>query len=502
MAELKSSYDVVVVGNDLPALIFGSLAAKSGYRVLLLGHGGRNNVYEEHGFHFVRRPNLMYGFTEAPSISEVFRELALLPEMRNRPRQFDPVCDVVLPRRRVEFSHVKDALHQELTREFPGQTKAFATLFNTVFDSESEIEPLIRSLPNIPPSGISEGFKWRAAKKLLSALAPGEDGLESIGTDPAARALLAAPTAILTGTTEPWRNPLTFNRAVIHLIRGLYNVEWGLDSLKALFLSRIEGNSGTVRAADSVDIIQVRRGRVTEIDIQGRNEAIGTSFLAAGSDFEELMDRMPDRTFGRRYRQKIAASRPTHYMVTMNIGIARKGLPTGMARNVFLVQEPGRPLENDNLLVVQVDPAMEPQETLDPERAVMSVSGRITAEQAGSGPAAVEDFCGTMLKRVNEFMPFTSRHLIVSSVPSIRVDERTGKDIVDMASLVPIYTTTMPGMMGLVSRPVRTPLKNLLNLGESACGSLGFEGAFTSAHMAFGILRKRLPKKDVIQHSR
>jgi len=500
MGELKSSYDVVIVGTDLPALIFGALAAKNGYRVLLLGHGGRNNVYEEDGFRFVRRPNLMYGFTESQSISEIFRELALLPEMRNRRRQIDPICSVVMPEKRLQISHVRDALTHELVREFPGQAGQIENLLHNFFENDSQIDPILRGLCPVPPNGISGYFKWRGIRKNLLSLAPGDDALEPVGaTD--ARTFLSAPTAFLTGCAEPWAFPLAFSRTTNHLLRGLYHVEWGLDSLKALFLNRIEGNSGTVRAADFVDVVQARRSRIHEIDVQGRNESIGASLLVAGTDLENIIERLPEKMAGRRWRQRLQETAATHAMVTLNIGMARKGLPEGMARNVFLVQTPEASLDGDNLLMLQVDPAMEPADSTDPDRAVLSVSGMMPATDPES-VENVERFCSQMMSRVKAFMPFLDRHVFVTSIPSITLNPRTGKDMIDRMSLPMIYGKPIPGTLGLVSRPIRTPVANLLNLGDSAAGLMGFEGAFTAAQVAFGMLKKQLPKKDVIQHSR
>lgn len=500
MGELKSSYDVAIVGTDLPALVFGALAAKNGYRVLLLGHGGRNNVYEENGFRFVRRPNVMYGFTESQSISEIFRELALLPEMRNRPRQIDPICNVVMPEKRLQISHVRDALTHELVREFPGQAGKIENLLRSIFESDSQIDPVLRNLCPVPPNGISGFFKWRGIRKGLQTAAPGGDAIEPVGAADA-RTFLAAPAAFLTGCAEPWALPLAFNRTTSHLLRGLYNVEWGLDSLKALFLNRIEGNSGTVRASDFVDVIQARRSKVHEIDIQGRNESIGASLLVAATDLENIVERLPERLIGRRWRQRIQDSAPSHAMVTLNIGMARKGLPEGMARNVFIVHTPGARLDGDNLLMLQVDPAMEPADSTDPERAVLSVSGLMPATDFND-VENIEQFCAAMMSRVKTFMPFLDRHVFVTSIPSITLNSRTGKDMIDRMSLPMVYGEPLQGSLGLVSRPIRTPVSNLFNLGDSAAGLMGFEGAFIAAQVAFGMLKRQLPKKDVIQHSR
>ncbi len=502
MAELKSSYDVVIVGNDLPALIFGALAAKNGYRVLLLGHGGKPNTYEADGFRFVRRPNLLYGFSESPAIREVFRELALLPEMRNMPRPMDPVCSVVLPQRRIEISHARGILEEELAREFPGQVDRFMSFFDRQAEAEKSLEPFQKDFPAIPPRGLVEFFRWNSVRKRLVAAFGEGDAIDEFASSPAARAFLCAPVSILNGTPDAWKYPVSFGRSTNHLLRGLYNVEWGLDSLKNLFLSRIEGNSGTVRMSEFADQILVRRGRVVEVDVRGRNEAVGTEMLVAGTSLPAMLDMLPEKAVGRRYRQRISESGPSHYLVTTGVGLARRGIPAGMARTAFLVNDPASPLDDTNLLVLQVDPAMEPPDAIDPERAVLSVSGMIPASRIDEGASVIESFSEAMLGRLTEFMPFLGRHMITTSISATRVSEKTGKTVVDPAGMVPLFRNALPGTLGLVTQPVRTPWRNFLNLCDGAVGTSGFEGAFTSAAMAFNIIRKVLPRKDVIQHSR
>ncbi len=502
MPELKSSYDVVIVGSDLPALVFGALAAKNGYRVLLLGHGGKPNSYEQDGFRFVRRPNLLYGFSEAPAIREVFRELALLPEMRNMPRPLDPICSVVLPRRRIEISHVRGIIEEELNREFPGMLDRFTSFYQRQADADKSLEPVLKAFPTVPPAGIGEFFRWRAARKHMMAAFGEGDALEEFNDSPSAHAFLGAPVSVLNMTPEPWKYPVTFGRTANHLLQGLYNVEWGIDSLKNLFISRIEGNSGTVRMGEYADQILTRRGHVTEIDVRGRNEAVGAGMLVAGTDLGGILDMLPERTVSRRYRQRVSDSGPTHFLVTLNVGLSRRGIPAGMARTAFLVNDPSTPLEGTNLLTLQVDPAMEPADALDPARAAMSVSGMIPATAITEGASSVEAFGEAMLARVREFMPFLDRHLVTTSLAATRISEKTGKAVLDPAGMIPVHGNVMPAMLGLVTQPVRTPWRNLLNLGEGAAGAMGFEGAFSKASMAFEIVRKVLPRKDVIQHSR
>lgn len=502
MAELKSSYDVVIVGNDLPALIFGALAAKNGYRVLVLGHGGRPNIYEMDGFRFVRRPNLLYGFSEAHNIREVFRDLALLPEMRNMPHPFDPVCDVVLPERRIELSHVRGIIEEEIEREFPGQIGLFSRYFQDQAELEQRLDPLMKTLPPIPPSGIMECFRWSSIRRTIGSAIPPGDALADFDMNPAARAMIAAPVSVLNLCPDAWKYPLTFSRTTNHLLRGLYNVEWGLDSLKNLFVSRIEGNSGTVRMAEYADQFDYSRGRVHSIDVRGRNEAVGASLLVSGTDLAEIVRMLPEKVVRKRHMQRIRDYAPSHFLVTMNIGMARRGIPTGMARTVFLVDDPTSPMEGTNCLTLQVDPAMEPADMMDPERTTLSVSGMIPASILDEGAGSIEAFGEQMMEKVRAFMPFLDRHLITTSLAATRISEKTGRSVPDAAGMIPACTRMYPRTFGMIGQPVRTPWKNIFNLGDATIGTMGFEGAFSVAAMAFNLIKKMLPKKDDFSHSR
>lgn len=493
----KSSYDVVIVGTDLPALIFGALAAKKGYRVLVLGHGGKDNVYEVEGFHFLRRPQLMFGFQDSTPVREVFRELALAPEMRNLPRPMLPTASIVLPDARIEFTHVKEVLDAEIGREFPTGGATLQTFLSSIADAEQALEPLLKENPVLPPGTIREYFGYRRHAKALQHLARSgdEDALAPLAADPRMRAMFAAPMSFLSGLSAPWRFPLPSVRLVNHLMRGLFHVEWGVDALKSLLLERIRSNSGDVRISDQVDMLVVRGGRVREVEIRSRDEEIGVGLLAAGTDLGTLLDLVPERQAKTRFRAKVARVLPSHAMVTINIGARRQLVPEGMAQTAFLIRDPSAPMEGSNALMVSVDPAMEPADNLDPERVTVAVSALLPYARYADGPGSVEAFSQEVLGALRVLLPFVDDHMKVLSTAAIASDPKTGQPVLDPAGMLPIYDAVVPRSLDLLSWPCRTAYRNILFLGEASCGALGFEGGFLAAYRAFTLLRNLIPLK-------
>jgi len=497
---LRSSYDVVIVGTDLPGLIFGALAAKKGYRVLVLGHGGKENVYEFEGHHFVRRPHMLYGFSDSNPIREVFRELALAPEMRTLPRPLSPTCSLILPEARLELTHMKGIFEEEIAREFPHRLNDLRGFVDSMPEIESPLEPVFTNCSILPPKSIKEHLEYRRIKKGLKDTMSeiGGDGLSAFADDSRLRAVLSAPIAAMSGLANPWLHPIPFIRLTNHLLRGFYFVEWGLDALKNLFLERVRNNSGDVRLDDEADMFVLKHGIVSEVEIRARDEAIGVGMLVLGTELSGSLDLIPEPQARNRYHARVDKVRPSHYMTTLNIGVNREVLPEGLARTAFMVGNPERPLEGSNMLIVQTDPAMEPLDAIDPERTAISVSAFLPASEFDGKTSTIQRFNNEMLESLRRLLPFLDRHRNVISSAAITTHPKTGESIVDPSGLQPIHENTVPRSFDLVTWPVRTAYKNILFLGDDTAGPLGFEGAFVSAFMAFDVLKKMIHLKNVM----
>lgn len=493
----KSSYDVVIAGTDLPALVFGALAAKKGYRVLVLGHGGKENVYDVEGFHFVRRPHLLFGFSDSAPIREVFRELALAAEMRNLPRPMTPSCGVVLPDARIEVTHLKGVLEAEIAREFPKESSTFSEALQRLTEVEPLLEPTLQECPSLPPKGIREYFTFRRHRKVISALDK-VDFFEPLKMSQRAWAFVSALVRPLSGLSAVEERKVPLIRLLSHVLRGLHEVEWGLDTLKSLFLNRIRDNSGDVRLGDSVDMILVKRGRVREVEIRARDETIGVGLFVAGTRLAALLDLIPEGQAKKRYRARVERHTPSHLWVTLNVGARRDLIPEAMPRTTFVVSDPGKPLEGANLLVVQVDPAMEPVDSLDPNLTTVAISAPLEAMAFDGTVSSIDRFCDQIFTSAKRLLPFIEEHKIVLSPSAIGIDPQTGARVIDPAGLFEVYSSPVKRSLDLMTWPIRTDYKNLYFLGDAVAGALGFEGAFFAAQMALNLLKRLIPLKSVV----
>jgi len=240
----------------------------------------------------------------------------------------------------------------------------------------------------------------------------------------------------------------------------------------------------------------VRRGRIREVELRGRQEAIGAGMVVFAGDQGDLLDRIPEEGQKKRYRARVARLAPSHLLVTVNLGVHREVIPEGMAQTAFVVPEPDGPLEGANLLCLQVDPAMPPPDQVQRDLATIAISGRLPVASFDGKPSTLAAFGRDLLARLGPIMPFLEEHTVVSSISSVGIHPRTGDSVVDPAGLVPVWPEAHKRSLGLTTWPIRTAYANALFLGEGAAGPLGFEGAFIAALTASQILREQMPLKS------
>jgi len=496
---LNSSFDITILGTDLPALIFGALAAKKNYRVLVIGQGGHDNIYDNVGhFQFVSRVQLIYGLHSSVFVSDCFSDLAMGPEIRNRPKPLDPIVQVVMPGVRLDLPVSAAVLEREMKREFPAVASDMFQLIeqelqavNKAFESE------LADFPILPSGSIKDNLSRRGLESRLQELfAPFSAKFSGLGKDPNAIAALNAMASGL-ALTPVQPGGIAHSRLLWHLRNGLVQIDWGLDGIRDIFIRKIEQNAGEVRRNESVDSISTNwKGAINKLKLSNSGDEIGTSLLVIGMDQSVL----PDLIMGKKaekLRDDFNQSQPTHYLFTMNLGMHISQVPDAMANVIFNVSDPKKTLDGDNFLIIQKDSAMEPVQG-NTERAVISVSAFMPAELFDGTIDSMKDFGVSVLDALRrDIMPFLDVENIVPSIAGIRQTDDKGHHFIDSRGFLPIYPDDNEKGLGLFTLPIHTRYKNMLNLGAEVTGNLGFEGAFYTAREALKITQALIKLRGV-----
>jgi len=491
-------YDIVVVGTELTGLISAAMLAKKGYRVLVVGHGGQTNAFDHDGFPFVRRPWLFDGFETSAAIKKVFSELALSLEMHNRPKPFDPYYQVALPKHRIDVVAKESLVKREFKREFPDDTEQIDRFYKDIETVAAKLSESLESPTLLPPSGFMEK---RAFRKLTSHLLNGNaqlaDPLRSFPPNHPFRQFVLAPLLMSTGCHMDPYSTVQMIRATSHLRNGLFDINGGIDGLKRIFLDKVKDNCGDYREEVLVDHVKVKRGRLREIVLRNRREVIGCEAVLCNTDIKRFFNLIPQEDQKQRYHLKVLELQPTHYLYTINFALRKEAVPVGMGRHVFVVGDCNEPLENDNVLLLCVDPAGTPEPATNAR--VISVSARLNARQVRPTLDSIAGHDERIIARVAQTIPFFREHILSKATTWIAVDQRTSAPAIDTTEFTPILGPPLENSLETSPVACRTAYKNVFIAGDHMYAGLGFEGAFLGALSAVHFVSDTVSRKSLLR---
>jgi len=491
----KNFYDAVLVGLDLTTLLAGALLSKRGFRVLVIGHGQPWPSYVMHGVRFPRAPFSLRGY-ESPALSRVFSELAMRPIIQRRTRPLTPAFQVVLPGHRIDFGRDEQALQHELTREFPVARRFVDELRAASRDSGAQLDRLLERDLMWPPEGFFERREFaRAAGSTPFAT---RTGTETAHNDERETAILhaevdgARPVAKLLElairTIDGADQPAEFSARSLRLLDSLMTSaeldEGGLSGLFELLIESIRTHNGSLRVAERVDGLTVKRGTINSLHLFPSDEDIGCHYLLWGLPVSRLGALLADRSELAPLFEDVGEPRAAYARFTLNLLLDAAAIPEGMARRVLLL---GDDPNNDPLWV-------QTENTPDGQHAILTTEARIELRGDDARPPQLADQRERMLARLHALSPFLQEHLQLIDSPhdgvpaydvrgqstfEIRDGSRRGPDTMET-----VYAYPRTRIQGAAALTVRTPIKRLFLCNGQVVPGLGLEGTFVAAWSA------------------
>ncbi len=184
-------YDVVVIGNDLSALIAALAAARRGMNVALIRDGGHLGLHRPPGYSFPLDPFPPTGFGPGQTIDRFLKEIDLdLPDFLPASDRSGPVLQLILPKNRLDISADKDQLSAELGREFPHLGKNRKILYQAAQRGNHIIDQMIEKIsynsPLLERNFVRFSWKttaalgWRAQSYPLGNLIQQEKSIQTL----------------------------------------------------------------------------------------------------------------------------------------------------------------------------------------------------------------------------------------------------------------------------------------------------------------------------------
>ncbi len=498
---IRSFYDVIVVGSRLGALSAAALLAKRGFRVLLLGQDDLGATYEVAGETFPRAP-FSFLAAHSPIARRVFSELAITQAFRRQAVVSDPAFQVAMPGHRFDLAIENTHLEREIEREFPEVKRPIEDFFGRARALSLSLDRAIERDLVWPPETF---FERREHARAIAHLTPHfgasgtgkselDDPLRELPDEHPFRLVAHAPVRFADGMDPDHSSGLRLVRHFGSWREGGAVLEGGLATLRELIEGSLRNHGGETRLRDRVDALLVRRGSVEGVRIAASGEEIGASFVLLGSEVGAFLRLVPDRRPFEELFERVGEPVARYYRYTLNLLVRAEGVPAGMARDVFFVRDPSRPLSGPNLLHVETRP------TDARGRRSMCVEALLPRR----GVEDVADYLETVREHIvaslGELVPFLGAHLLLMDSPH---DGRPAQDIesgrtIDAGAkwargrrtMDMVYGYPIASALGLCALPVRTTIKRLLLCNAQVVPGLGLEGQLLAAWAAARIVSR------------
>jgi phytoene dehydrogenase-like protein len=493
----SNSYDLVVLGDDLAALVCATLCARRGMRTLVLGD--ERPARYQLGPHKLPVEPASWPTQPGAGGERVLKELHAELSLRRKLREPKLSAQLVGPDFRIDLG--TDRLATELEREL-GRADAKASL--ALWEASAEVsrlfDPMLSGEHAFPAVAF---FERREVNKLAEKLEADSSAWWKQTETTKGTTLWKHLAAI--ALRHPTASPAAIARAVDVWRTGPSSLRGDGDAIREILVEKLTTAGGEVRAG-KVTEIGVSWGKISSVTLSNGDE-LGAGQVVSSRTPQELAELL-----GKKAPKRLAELAETiqlvGYRYTLNVVLDEAGIPEHMAPTVAVVTDPSQEPVGDTAFSIHLGDTDDAGRIVATIAAILPSQGAIEPGKLGSRMSAMR---AGLWKALGEVMPFFERHLVLAHSPFEATPPHVpgGRGSYDVPRslplpMSPIWKGTHPQMLahtaGTGALPYMTGLKNLTLTGDQVLPGLGIEGAlvagWSAAKVACAIAGK---KKDYLR---
>lgn len=455
----SNTYDLVVLGDDLAALVCATLCARRGMRTLVLGDD-RPARYAL-GPHKLPVEPVLWPIGPGNAGERVLKELHAEMALRRKLREPRIAAQLVADDLRVDLG--TDRVGGELAREIGDAAEDWLAHWQKGRDTARLADPLLASEHAYPGVGF---FERREVTKLAEAATETADAWWR-DAETSANAALWKQLAII-ALRHPAPPPLGIARAIDAWYAGPPAMRGDGDAIRELLVEKLTTAGGEVRAG-KVTEVNVSWGKISSVTLASGDD-LGCGQVVTSQSPAELVTLLGKKA-PKKLTELAEAAALVGYRYTLNIVIDEAGIPEHMAPTVAVLEDPPYSIH-----LSEPDDAGRVVATV---ATVIPVEGPVEPDRLSARTMAIRT---ALWRRLGDVMPFFEKHLVLAHSPFEATPPKVpgGRGSYDVPRNLPL---AMPPVWK-ASVGYLTGLKNLTLTGDQVLPDLGLEGALASGWSA------------------
>ena len=481
---------VISIGAGIGGLTAGALLAHRGYDVLMLDQaivpGGCASSFKRQGFTFDVGATQVAGLEPGGIHHRIFTELGIdLPPAT----PCDPSCTVYLPgeTQPINVWRKPEKWQQERQKQFPG-SEPFWQLLSNLFKASWEFQQLDPVL--IPRSlwdllQLTKAIRPSTLITIPYTLSTVGDALRlyGLGNDKRLRTFLdlqlklysqvnAEETALLYAATA---------LSISQEPQGLYHLHGSMQTLSDRLVSSFERDSGKLLMRHTVKSIQVERGKAKGVVIcnqrTGKVWTEAADYIVANVTVQNLVKLMGKQTPSG-YRQRVMKLHPPSGAFVVYLGVEEMAIPPKCPLHLQFMYDEDSQTREDNSLFVSVS---HPGDGRAPKGKATIVASSFVDTELWNKSLSYTDlkskYTDKTITHLSKLFKLTPETVVYQEAATPLTFARfTGRDKGFVGGIGQRLSTFGP--FGFANR---TPIKNLLLVGDSTHPGEGTAGVSYSA---------------------
>jgi hypothetical protein len=399
-------------------------------------------------------------------------------------------------RRALRFDVPEDGIRfaREIDREFPDVRRLVSDFYAELVRVGAAADACFEHDAMWPPGGF---FERRETNKLVSTLpyARAEPHADLLGEFPRQHLYRRVVADSVRFATDLATMPPAFAVARLHgaWTRSHTCLEGGDQELDDLLTERVTANGGEVALADRVVRLDVKRGAVAGVVLDGEPNGLGAGFVVTDLTGETVANLSGGEGISKRAQRDWPRITPSTARFVVSIVVERGGLPAPLGREALLLgDEQGRGVAARTIHLERCRGGSSHEELLVAEVLLTDREMPYLREARG-----------VIVDRICREFPYLSIHLVLvdsvhDGLPVWRYERGLRREVERsllhlMARAEPMerqLEVDPPGFLGLGGEPLHGPIERTLLCGPSVLPGLGKEGRLLASTSAARVVTK------------
>ncbi len=466
-------HDLMVIGDDLSSHVAAAVGANYGLDTVLVAPRGTGGFHLEGDFAFNIDPTPLSGFGVNQTCLSLLAELDI-PLIEREGKILNPAYQIILPEHRIDFFNEKEALVNEMAREFPQHARKISAFYESAAKKSKIFSEWLHTHPFIQPLNIKDYYNFlKMTPYLLLHQIEKTKFKNLLNSNVSLKKVFAAQEALLSISSG---NQDSFSSSYIHCtpFRGIYYFRQGKQIIFNSLIKILESKNGLY--LDSCEVLNVKKESAIAIefaDKAGNTSSLSAKNLIVSTKWEGMYLLLAGKkkiNFG----DWISPVQISHLPFTIHLGCVRKCIPEKMARHLAIVSDVQKNIFDNNLIILE---SSMPEDEMMPAANKVSLTATVFLPHdpdvwSRENLAAA---ASSIMERLEYFLPF-----LKENIEFFDLDKSIEISKISRSVFNPKYKIRNSFITGFAARINKTRFKNVYLTGASLLADAGFEGEIIS----------------------